>query len=267
MTYWNEKAALVTGGSAGLGKAIARSLVSAGARVALVARDASNLRSAADELGGAARGVVSIPADVTREDDVARMAERAGSELGTIDGLFHGAGRSDRGEALATPVSRFDELWRINFVAAVLCAQALAPALRAARGHLVLIGSLASKSASRHLGAYPAAKFALAAFAQQMRLEHDARELHTLLVCPGPLARVDAGSRYDARAVGLPDSARRPGGGVKLKGLDPERLAARILDACRDRRAELIVPGRARMLFALSQLSPAWGDWFVRRMT
>ena len=141
------------------------------------------------------------------------------------------------------------------------------PHLVAGRGHLVFIGSLASKSASRYLGAYPASKFPLAAYAQQLRLELGPQGLHTLLVCPGPIRRDDAGQRYDAAAANLPPEARRPGGGVKLKGIDPDWLAARILRTCERRKPELVVPARARLLFAISQLWPRWGDWIVTRMT
>ena len=86
-----------------------------------------------------------------------------------------------------------------------------------------------------------------------------------LLVCPGPIARPDSGFRYDQAAV--PPEARRPGGGVKLKGLDPQKLAQKILSACEHRKAELIVPAKARILFVVSQLSARLGDWLVSKMT
>ena len=139
--------------------------------------------------------------------------------------------------------------------------------LAESHGHLVFIGSLASKIAARYLGAYPTSKFPLAALAQQLRLEMGPKGLHVLLSCPGPIARADAGQRYDERAAGLPESARKPGGGVKLTGIEPAWLAEKILFACQRRRSELVVPGRARLLCAIGQLSPALGDWLVRRFT
>jgi hypothetical protein len=87
------------------------------------------------------------------------------------------------------------------------------------------------------------------------------------LVLPGPIAREDAGVRYASQAADLPANARQPGGGVKLKGIDPAKLARRILRACERRRPELVVPARARLLFTLQQLSPRLGDWILRRMT
>jgi uncharacterized protein len=100
-----------------------------------------------------------------------------------------------------------------------------------------------------------------------LRLEIDRQNLHVLLVCPGPIRRTDAGRRYGAETAGLPEEARQAGGGVKLKGIDPDWLARRILGACERRQAELVVPGRARLLLAISQLWPSWGDWIVKRMT
>jgi len=88
-----------------------------------------------------------------------------------------------------------------------------------------------------------------------------------LLVLPGPIARSDAGSRYDDQAAGLPSGAGQPGGGIRLKGIDPAKLAQRILRACERRQPELVVPASARLLFALQQLSPRLGDWIIRKMT
>ena len=167
--------------------------------------------------------------------------------------------------AIETSADKFRELFELNFLSLVRCTQAAAPHLIAARGHVVNIGSLAGKSAARYLGAYPASKFPVSAYSQQLRLELGPQGLHLLLVCPGPIARLDAGQRYEA--ANLPPEARQPGGGVALPGIPPEELAAKILRACERRQAELVIPGKARWLFAIAQLSPSWGDWIVRKMT
>jgi hypothetical protein len=91
--------------------------------------------------------------------------------------------------------------------------------------------------------------------------------VHTLLVCPGPIQRDDAGRRYAEQSANLPASAAEPGGGAKLKGIEPQRLATLIVRACERRQAELVVPWWIRILVALGQLSPRLGDWIVGRMT
>ena len=88
-----------------------------------------------------------------------------------------------------------------------------------------------------------------------------------LLVCPGPIRRDDAGTRYAEETGDIPAAAQRPGGGAKLRGLDPDWLAERILRACESRQAELVLPAKVRLLLAIAQLSPRWGDWLLTKAT
>ncbi len=270
MDYWRNKRAVVTGGSAGLGRAIATTLVQNGARVLIGARREAALADAAQHLRALGGDVLTLAADVTKQDDVERLAATVQSSWGGLDMLCHAAGRSMRGTALGTSLDDYRDLWETNFLSAVRLAQQFAPPLTENRGHLVLVGSLASKVAAKYLGAYPTSKFPLAALAQQLRLENAETGLHTLLVCPGPIARKDdelSASRYAHQSSDLPPEAQRPGGGAKLRAIDPQVLSQEILRACEKRQAELIVPAKARVLFALTQLSPTLGDWLVRRRT
>jgi len=141
------------------------------------------------------------------------------------------------------------------------------PLLTKSKGSIVNIGSLASKSAARWVAAYPATKFAVAAYSQQLRLELGPQGVHVLLVCPGPIKR-DTPRLYEHKGVeGLPESARKPGAGVKTKGIAPEKLVASIISATEKRKYELVMPLKAKILFALSQICPKLGDRIVLRMT
>ena len=265
--YWKDKVVLITGGSAGLGQLIGEGYASAGAKVVLAAIDAEGLERVAGALKSAGHEAVGILTDITQQDQVDALIGQTIDTFGGLDVLVNCAGRSTRGEALATGPDKFRELLELNFFALVRCTQAAAPHLIRARGHLVNIGSLAAKAASRYLGAYPVSKFPVAAYSQQLRHELNPQGVHVLLVCPGPIARVDAGRRYDEDAAGLPESAREPGAGAKIKGIPPEKLVSKILRYCELRKPELVMPRRARLLFAISQLSPSLGDWIIRKMT
>lgn len=270
MSYWRGKRAVITGGSAGLGRALAGALVRQGARVAIVARRQDPLNATAAELREQGGDVLTVAADVANADGVRHMVEAVMRAWGGVDLLCNCAGRSMRGNALTTSVAEYRDLWETNFLSAVQSIQAFAEPLAATRGHIVLIGSLASKVAARYLGAYPTSKFPLAALAQQLRLELADQGVHVLLVCPGPIAREDENNdlgRYVSRQVDIPAAAHRPGGGAKVRTVDPQWLANRILRDCERRRLELVVPARARLLFAISQLSPSLGDWLLRKMT
>jgi short-subunit dehydrogenase len=266
MGYWTGKAAIVTGGSSGLGLAIAGALVDAGAHVAIVARSPEKLEAAAGKLRSRGAGqVLTVAADITRAEDVDQMVATVLERFGKLDVLVNCAGSSARGDVMTTSVDEFRRLMELNLFALVHCTRTALPHLLATQGHVVNIGSLAAKSASRFMGGYAASKFAVAAYSQQLRLELSEQGLHVLLVCPGPIARDD--DRVYPGSEDLPVAARKAGAGVKLKLLDPTWLANRILTACERRDAELVVPAKARLLFALAQLSPRWGDWLLRKMT
>ncbi len=266
MSYWQGKVALITGGSAGLGFAIAETLGGLGASVMLAARDGERLESAVGRLREKGYRATGFATDVTDSEQVDALVAATIGEYGRLDMLVNNVGRSTRRNVLDTSPDEFRDLLELNFLSVVRCTQAATPHLIESRGHVVNIGSLASKSVSKYLGAYPVSKFAVAAYSQQLRLELKPQGVHVLLVCPGPIAREDAGQRYDAETGDLPESASQPGGGVKLRGIPPEQLAAKILRACERRRLELIVPARARWLFAISQLWPSLGDRIIAKM-
>jgi uncharacterized protein len=266
MTYWQGKRAVITGGSSGLGLALAGALVQRGARVAIVARRQSDLDQAAARLSANGGDVLAIAADVTSDADVQRMRDTVTERLGGIDVFCHCAGRSMRGEVTTTSVADFQQLWDLNFLAAVRGVHVFTDELTTSRGHIIFISSLAGRLASRYLGAYPASKFPLTALAQQLRLQLESSGVHTLLVLPGPIARDSSDERYARQAADLPAAASRPGG-TDLRPIHPAVLSDQILRACERRQPELVVPAKTKLLFALSQLWPALGDRIVRRRT
>ncbi|MCC6125063.1 MAG: SDR family NAD(P)-dependent oxidoreductase [Pirellulales bacterium] len=267
MAFWQEKVVLVTGGSSGLGRVIAEKFARAGAKLAIVGLEADAIARAEAEMRSAGGEVLGICANITVQEDVDRLFAQTLEQFGQLDVLVNNAGRSMRGKVLDTTPEQFRELMELNLIALVRCTRAAVPYLLKNCGHVVNIGSLAAKSAARWVGAYPATKFAVAAYSQQLRLELGPQGLHVLLVCPGPIERKDARLYPLAGLEDVPQSAREPGAGVKTKAIPPDALARAILSACEKRRPEIVMPRRARLLFALMQLWPALGDWIVRRET
>ncbi len=258
---------LVTGGSNGLGRAIADGFAAAGAKIVIAARNADSVQKAVDELQAGGNDALGVQADVTQQADVDRLFAETIARFGKLDVLVNNAGRSTRGKVLDTTPEQFRELMELNFIALVRCTRAAAPHLLASRGHVVNIGSLAAKSASRWVGAYPATKHAVAAYSQQLRLELAPQGLHVLLVCPGPIERKDARLQALEGMEEVPERARQPGAGVRTKAIPSEWLAAQIVRACERRVPEIVVPGYARLLFAVAQLWPRLGDWLVLKKT
>ncbi|PHS12090.1 MAG: oxidoreductase [Blastopirellula sp.] len=272
MSYWNDKIAIVTGASSGFGLVLATQLVRQGATVVLVARDEDKLEAVCDSLNSDSdssnKGTADyFAADVTSTEDVTKLFAFVSEKHGRLDLLVNNAGLSARGRIEETSLDDFAKMIELNVMAVVRCSQAAIPLLRKSKGHLVNIGSLASKSASKFIGPYATTKFAVAGLTHQLRLELAEDGIHVMLVCPGPITRSDSGSRYNDQAAELPAEIRKPGAGVKIKTLCPEKLAADILTACEKRKSELVRPSKAKILFAIAQLSPAWGDWVLKKFS
>jgi len=163
MSYWKDKIVLVTGGSSGLGRVIADGFGRAGAKIIIAGLESDAVQKAAAEMQAVGYDALGIQADITQQADVDRLFADAIRHYGKLDVLVNNAGRSMRGKVLDTTPEQFRELMELNLIALVRCTRAAAPHLLAARGHIVNIGSLAAKSASRWVGAYPATKHAVAA--------------------------------------------------------------------------------------------------------
>jgi NADP-dependent 3-hydroxy acid dehydrogenase YdfG len=171
--------ALVTGASRGIGAAVARALAP-GHNLLLGGRDASALEALAQELPGAR----PWPVDLT---DSATVAEAAGG-IERLDVLVHSAGVGLLGTVAETPAATWRQQFEINVVAVAELTRLLLPALRAARGRVVLLNSGAGLTARAGWASYAASKFALRAFADALRAEESGHGVRVTSLHPG---RVD----------------------------------------------------------------------------
>ncbi len=263
MNDWKDKVVVITGGSAGLGLTIARAFLDRSARVILIGRSQQRLADATETLGR--QRVQTISADVTNEQQAGSAMQQAVELGGRMDVLVNNVGKSVRIELLKTTLEDYREFMEVNFLSAVSCTNSAIDALQKTSGHVVNIGSLSCKTAWPYLAPYSTSKFALGAFTHHLRLEGPSN-VHYMLVCPGPIKREDAGQRYDQQAerYDLPEQARRPGAGAKVKGMDPKVLAEKIVRGCEKRKSEWI-PFQARLLMMAMAMSPKLGDWYLRK--
>jgi 3-oxoacyl-[acyl-carrier protein] reductase len=145
----NGYVALVTGGSRGIGAAVAAALAEAGAAVAVNYRkNAEQAEAVVAKIKGAGGRAIAVAADVSRSDAVAAMVEQVASVLGPVDILINNAGMAIVRGIDELTESEFDQTIAVNLKSAFLCSQAVLPAMRANKwGRIVNISSGAARGA------------------------------------------------------------------------------------------------------------------------
>jgi uncharacterized protein len=264
MGSWQGKVVLVTGGSGGLGLAIGCAFSQAGATVVLLSRNEDKLRKACELKAKSDIDLHWIQGDVTSDSSIEAAVQSTLKKHGQIDLLVNNVGKSTRVELLNCSVEQYAEFMEMNLYSAIRCTLATMDALTATSGQVVNIGSLASKTGWPKVAPYSVSKHGLAAFSHQLRLEGP-NNVNCLHVCPGPIRRDDSGTRYDSQTEKMAGAVAQPGAGVKLKGIDPDFLAQKIVRQCERRKPELVIPWHAKLLFAITQLSPKFGDFLLRK--
>src|SRR5260370_2636093 len=151
--------ALVTGGSGGIGRAIANRLASLGASVAICGRDRAALEDAAEELAKTGACVHTQPADVTRSADVAKLVAKTETALGPVTILVNNAGMGLFGPAHEKSEADWDRVHNTNLKSVFLLSRAVAPSMiRRGSGDIINISSLAGRNTFAGSGLYCASK-------------------------------------------------------------------------------------------------------------
>jgi len=172
--------ALITGGSAGIGKAIAQTLAASGARVAITGRDQSRLSGTARALG-----VFPIQADVSNENDVARTYREVLQKFGDLDILVNNAGFGIFKSLVDFDRASFDAVFATNVTGAMLMGrEAARHFIKRQRGNIVNIGSTAGLRGAANGSAYYASKFALRGMTECWRAELRRHNIRVFLVNP-----------------------------------------------------------------------------------
>jgi NAD(P)-dependent dehydrogenase (short-subunit alcohol dehydrogenase family) len=182
------RAALVTGGSKGLGKAMATIFAQAGAAVAIASRHENELQAAAEEIRLASgRPAQVVVADMTRRSDVRRLADDAVAALGKVDILVNNAGSN-----LPQPIDQirdedWDRLVELNLTSCMALSRALAPGMKQRRwGRIIHISSIMGLASTAERNVYSATKAALLGLARASALDLGPYSITVNCLAPGP---------------------------------------------------------------------------------
>ncbi len=178
-----DRAALVTGGSSGIGLAIARMLRDEGFGLTLASRRAEKVEAAAEELGAFA-----VAADVGDPDACARLVAEHRERFGRLDMLVNSAGVGIAGNIEQLQVKHFDLQMGVNLRGLFTMSQAAIPLLRESRGWIVNLASIAGTIPTPGLATYGASKAAVISLTRSLNEELDGDGIRAVAICPGFVA-------------------------------------------------------------------------------
>jgi NAD(P)-dependent dehydrogenase (short-subunit alcohol dehydrogenase family) len=250
VTSLDQRVAIITGASSGIGRATALALAAAGTSVALAARREPELAEAARAIEARGGRAFVVPTDVTDRGQIEELVEKTLAQWGRLDVVVANAGVYVRSPFVDVTTEYLERSMAVNFYGAVHLVLAALPHLLEQRsGHIVLVVSVDGKKGLPLDAPYAAAKFALAGFGDVARQELRPSGINVSTILPG---RVD---------TPLIDEYRFP---LISKPIKPERVARAILRAIEKNQAEVVVPASNAPLIWAQTISPRLADWGVR---
>jgi uncharacterized protein len=247
---FQDKVAIVTGASVGIGRAAALALAGQGACVALASRNSEALSTLAEDLKRQGRQVIVIPTDVTQREQVEALVRQVIAQWGRVDILISNAGEYIRAPIMDLDPADLQRSLDVNLFGGVYCVKGVLPHMLAQKsGHIVFVTSMDGKIGLPPDAPYVSAKFALTGFCEVLRQEVRDSGISVTNVLPG---RVDTVMIKDLKFSWISPK------------ISPESVAAAILNGIRKRKPIVIVPPQARLLYYINVFAPTLSDRLSR---
>jgi short-subunit dehydrogenase len=254
---------IVTGASAGTGKALALQLASQGAKVAIAARRAERLEQVAAECRQRGGEVLIVPTDVSDESQCKNLVEKTVAAFGRLDMLVNNAGLAASALFDEFPdLHLFRHTMDVNFYGAVYCTYYALPYLEQAKGRIVAISSISGKAAIPFNTPYISSKFAMHGFYDALRMDLAQHGVSITVICPWWVVTEFHEAQMDKN--GVPRGAR--GRAIYTnKMMTADRCAEITLRAADKRRREVLMSPGALAVW-LKLLAPGFVDWLAVKM-
>jgi short-subunit dehydrogenase len=253
-----NKVVVITGGSSGIGKALASEFGARGSKVVITGRNRDALEDTARDLKEKGVEVLTIVADVAEPDDNKRMAEEIVRLFGRIDVLINNAGVSMRAIFEEVDPEVIRKVMDINFYGAVYATKYCLPEIIKNKGSIVGISSIAGFRGLPARTGYSASKFALNGFLESLRTELLNSGVHVLTACPGFTA-----SNIRKRSLKKDGSIQGESPRAEERMMTAEECAAHIYRATVRRKRTLVLTAQGRLVVFLNKWLPALTDRLV----
>lgn len=222
---------VVTGASAGIGRATALAFAREGSRVVVSARRQDRLRELSEEIRRHGRQALAVECDVTEPAQVDRLRDRVRQEFGRCDVLVNNAGVPGSGPFLESSIEQTERVVRVNYLGVLYATKAFLPMMReAGKGHVVNVASLAGRFATPGSAVYSSTKHAVVAFSEALHYEVAPLGILVTTVNPGLVVTESFPHREaveHGRTLLTPEDVSRVIVHVVKRGIAPERSVPR----------------------------------------
>lgn len=258
--FWimKDKVVVITGGTSGIGRALAATFGNRGSKVFITGRNQEALDKTVAELSDEQIIVRGILADSASEADNIRMVETVIAEAGHLDVLICNAGISMRALFEEVTMDAFRRVMDINFYGTVYATKYALPHLLASKGSLVGISSINGRRSTPARSAYSASKFAMEGLLETIRTEVMDRGVHVLSVCPGFTASEIRKKALNAAGEQQMNSPRE-----ESKMMTAEEVAELVYRAITHRKRDLVITLQGKVAVWLNKLFPSLADRIV----
>lgn len=253
-----DKVVIITGGSSGIGKALAAEFGAHGSKILVTGRSQHDLDQTVKELSAKGISIIGFRADVSVEDDNKRMADEARKKFGTIDVLINNAGISMRALFEEADVDVIKKVMNINFFGMVYATKYCLPEIIRNRGSVIGISSIAGFRGLPGRTGYSASKFALNGFLEALRLELSPTGTHVLTACPGFTA-----TNIRKRALTKDGSVQGESPREEESMMTAEECARYIYAATVKRRRTLVLTTQGKLAVFMNKWLPGLADRLV----
>lgn len=253
-----NKVVIITGGSSGIGKALANEFGSKGSRVLITGRNKEELDKTVLELKRKGILIEGFQGDVSKEEDNIRMASAAINIFGRIDILINNAGISMRALFEDVDLNVVRKLMDINFFGVLYATKSCLPEIKKNQGSIVGISSIAGYRGLPGRTGYSASKFALNGFLEVLRTELLKTGVHVLTASPGFTA-----SNIRRRSLTKDGSFQGESPRDEEKMMSAEECAKHIYNAVRSRKRSIILTTQGKLAVFINKWFPSLADKMV----
>lgn len=253
-----DKVVIITGGSSGIGKALALEFGQHGSKVVITGRNEGKLKETLTELELHKIDAIYVVADASKEEDNKATIDQVVSKFGKIDILINNAGISMRALFNDMDLSVMKQVMDINFYGTVYATKYALPHILKSKGSVLGISSIAGYRGLPGRTGYSASKFAMQGFLESLRTELLKTGVHVMVACPGFTA-----SNIRNTALSQDGSAQGESPRDEQKMMTSEEVARRIYKGVIKRKRDLIMTRQGKLTVFLNKRFPKFMDKMV----